>query len=116
MKYTSKELLEEISKNCSNQITFYTFNKNTLHISDKYREGRIAALKYVGELIFYYLQEEKNIKSKFREQILKQMKQNSCLMESDYKNGLYDALNSVLDELNIKYSNQLTGKEGVKND
>lgn len=36
MKPTSKELLEEISKNCSNQITFYTYNKNVLKVSDKY--------------------------------------------------------------------------------
>ena len=99
MKHTSKEFLEEISKNCSNQITYYTFNRSTLKVSDKYREGRLAALKYIGELIFYYLQEEKSIKHRFKEQILKQMRQNSCLNESDYKEGLYDALNDVLDEL-----------------
>ena len=99
MKSTSKEFLEEISKNCSNQITFYTFNKTTLQISDKYRDGRLTALKYIGELIFYYLQEEKSIKQKFREQILTQMQHNSCLNDSDYKDGLYDALNDVLDEL-----------------
>ena len=99
MKPTSKEFLEEISKNCSNQITYFTFNKSTLKVSDKYREGRLAALKYIGELIFYYLQEEKSIKHRFKEQILKQMQQNSCLNESDYKEGLYDALNDVLDEL-----------------
>ena len=99
MKPTSKEFLEEVSKHCSNQITFYTFNKTTLHVSNKYRDGRLAALKYIGELIFYYLQEEKNIKYKFREHVLKQMKQNSCLNDSDYKDGLYDALNDILDEL-----------------
>ena len=102
MKPTSKELLEEASKHCANQITHYTFNKNTLQVSDKYREGRLGALKYIGNLIFYYLQEEKNIKYKFREQILKQMQQNSCLNDSEYKDGLYDALNNILDELNVK--------------
>lgn len=99
MKSTSKELLEEVSKHCSNQITHYTFNKTTLLVSDKYKEGRLAALKYVGELTFYYLQEEKSIKHKLREQILKQMQQNSCLNDNDYKDGLYDALNDVLDEM-----------------
>lgn len=72
---------------------------NFLLISDKYREGRLATLKYIGELTFYYLQEEKSIKDKFREQLLKEMQQNSCLNDSDYKDGLYDALNDVLDEL-----------------
>ena len=99
MKPTSKELLEEVSKHCSNQITLYRFNKNTLQITDKYREGRLTALKYIGELIFYYLQEEKSIKDRFREQLHKQMKQNSCLMDSQYKDGLFDALNNVLDEV-----------------
>ena len=98
MKPTSKELLEEVSKHCSNEITYYTFNKTTLQVSNKYREGRLTALKYIGELTFYYLQEEKSLKQKFREQILKQMQQNSCLNDSDYKDGLYDALNDVLDE------------------
>ena len=99
MKPTSKELLEEISKNCSNQITFYTYNKNLLKVSDKYREGRLTSLKYISELTFYYLQEEKKIQKQFREQILKQMKLHSCLDESDYKQGIYDALNETLDEI-----------------
>lgn len=104
MKPTSKELLENISKNCSNQITFYTFNKNTLLVSDKYRKGRLTALEYIRELIFYYLQEEKGIKHRFKEQILMQMQQNSCLNDSEYKDGLYDALNDILDELKIATS------------
>lgn len=98
MKPTSKELLEEISKNCSNEITHYTFNKTTLLVSDKYREGRLSALKYIGELTFYYLQEERGIKHKFRDQILKQMQKNSCLSNSDYKDGL----NNIWDELKVK--------------
>lgn len=102
MKPTSKEVLEDVSKHCSNQITFYSFNKTTLQVSDKYREGRLSALKYIGELTFHYLQEEKSIKYKFREQIIQQMKQNACLNESDYKNGLYDALNGILDGLKIE--------------
>lgn len=98
MKLTSKELLEEVSRHCSNQIILYRFNKNTLQVTDKYREGRLTALKYIGELIFYYLQEEKSIKDKFKEQLDKQMKQNSCLGDGDYKSGLYDALNDILNE------------------
>ena len=101
MKPTSKELLEEISKNCSNQITFYTYNKNVLKVSDKYREGRLTSLKYISELTFYYLQEEKKIQKQFREQILKQIQLHSCLDDSDYKQGVYDALNATLDEIKI---------------
>ena len=97
MKPTSKELLEEISKHCYSEITFYNFNTTVLQVSDKYREGRLTALEYIGELTYYYLQEEKKIQQQFHEQILKQMRLHSCLEETDYKNGIYDALNDILD-------------------
>ena len=99
MKPTSKEVLEEISNHCSSQITFYKFNTTVLQVSDKYREGRLASLNYISELTFYYLQEEKKLQQQFHEQILKQMRVYSCLEENDYKQGLYDALNAILDEI-----------------
>jgi hypothetical protein len=97
MKPTSKEIIEAISRHCLNQITLYKFNTKVLQISDKYREGRLTALEYVGELTFYYMQQEKNLQQHFHDQILKQMKVHSCLDDTDYKNGLYDALNDILD-------------------
>ena len=100
MKPTSKEILETVSKHCANELTFYKFNTSVLHVSDKYREGRVAGLKYVGNLTFYFMQEEKRIKDLFREEILKQMKFYSCLEETEYKKGLYDALSSTLDDMN----------------
>lgn len=96
MKPTSKELLEDVSKHCANQIVFYKFNTSTLNVSKKYREGRLTALEYISELTYYYLQEEKKIRHQFREQIIKQMKQNSCLDDTEYKKGLYDALEEIL--------------------
>ncbi len=99
MKPTTKEILEAISKNCSNQLILYKFNKNTLDISDKYREGRLTGLKYIGNLTFFFMQEEKRMQLLFREEILKQMKFYSCLEETEYKEGLYDALNDTLDQI-----------------
>ncbi len=99
MKPTSKEILEAISKNCSNQLTLYRFNKSTLKISDKYREGRLTGLQYIGDLTYYFIQEEKLIQLLFRDEILKQMKFYSCLEETKYKQGLYDALNDTLDQI-----------------
>jgi len=97
MKATSKKILEEVSKHCSNQLVFYKFNTSTLQVSDKYREGRITALEYISELTYYYMQQEKKIQQEFHEQILKQIQQNACLNDSEYKKGLYDALNEILD-------------------
>jgi hypothetical protein len=96
MKTTSKELLETVSKHCYNQLTFYRFNTTTLQVSDKYREGRLTALEYLTELSYYYLQEEKSIEKQFKEQIIRQLTRYSCLDDTEYKRGLYDALNEVL--------------------
>ena len=95
---TTTQILSDISGHTYQEITLYTFNKGTLNISNKYREGRLTALNYISELTFYYIQLEKEIRKQFKEQIDLQMKNNSCLPESEYKEGLYDALNDTLDE------------------
>ena len=96
MKPASKELLEAVSKHCYNELTLYKFNNTTLTVSDKYREGRLTALEYLTELTYYYLQEEKKIEEEFRKQVSKQLKLYDCLEDTEYKRGLYDALNVVL--------------------
>lgn len=96
MKPTSKELLEAVSKHCYNELTLYKFNTTTLDVSDKYREGRLTALEYLTELTYYYLQEEKKIGEEFKQQISKQLERYDCLDDTEYKRGLYDALNVVL--------------------
>jgi len=45
------------------------------------------------------MQEEKQIKELFCEEILNQMKFYTCLEETEYKQGLYDALNETLDQV-----------------
>ncbi len=95
MKSKSKELLESVSKHCYNELTLYKFNNTTLHVSDKYREGRVTALEYLIELTYYYLQEEKKIGEEFKQQISKQLKLYDCLDDTEYKRGLYDALHAV---------------------
>jgi len=82
----------------------YQFNKNTLKVSEKYREGRLTGLKYISDLTFYFMQEEKRIQLLFREEILKQMKFYASLEETDYKQGLYDTLNETLDQMRDMYA------------
>lgn len=100
MKLTSKEVLENISNHCAHQLTHYKFNTSTLHVGDKYREGRLTGLKYIGELSYYYLQEETKLQHYFHQQIIKQIESYSCMPESEYKKGMYDALNETLDQIN----------------
>ena len=90
-------MLEKISDHLHTQITYYRFNKNVLEVSDKYREGRLAALQYASELSLYYMHLAQSIKEQYRDQILRQMKANSCLKDGDYKKGLYDGLNDALE-------------------
>jgi len=95
MKPTSREILQSISNECHNQLTYYTFNTTTLQVTAKYREGRLAGLRYLSELTWYYLQEEKRIIQQFDAQIIKQLEQYASLEENDYKQGLFSTLKEI---------------------
>ena len=101
MDESSKSYIETVSKHCYTQLTYYQFNTSTLKVSEQYRAGRLSALKYVSELTFNYLQEEKRLKEEFKQQLIKQLKLHTALQDGDYKNGLYDGLNEML---NVKPS------------
>jgi hypothetical protein len=107
---TTLDILSDLSKHTYNQITFYRFNKGILQVSDKYRKGRLTALNYVAKLTLYYMNIEKSLPRQLQEQINKQMEQNSCLNSGEYKDGMYDALNEILDE----YHKNITPNQGTK--
>jgi len=96
MDASSKSYIETVSKYCYSQLTYYQYNTSVLKISEQYREGRLSALKFVSELSFEYLQKEKALKMEFKEQLARQMKQYSTLQNGEYKKGLYDGLNEML--------------------
>ena len=99
MKESSKALLELISKECSNQLPHYKYNKHSLEISDKYRHGRVTALNYMLELTFFYFEMEKDLKEQLLQDLQKQMAFAASLRESDYKQGIYDAINKIIQEV-----------------
>ena len=96
MDDSSKSYIETVSKHCYAQMTHYRFNTSSLEVSPQYRAGRLSALKYVSELTFAYLQEEKRLKQTFKNEIAKQLKLHSALENGEYKKGLYDGLNEML--------------------
>ena len=98
----TKELLETISKNTSNELTLYKFNKNTLQVSDKYRKGRIAALEYTLELIYHFFQQDRAMKEQFHTILLIQLKETDILRDGDYQKGLRDALHSIITQIDEK--------------
>ena len=97
MKTSSKEMLEKMSGLFYARSTHYRYNKHP-GFSEKYRDGRLAAYDYISDLCFYFLQEEKHINERFKEHIVEQIDKYSTMNDSEYKKGLYDALNDVLDE------------------
>jgi hypothetical protein len=94
--------LEKISQTLSSHQTYYTFNKIDEHLSEKYRKGRINAAKWLNELIYFFIEKERNFIIEFKEQIQEQKKNLSDLSDGDFKQGLYDELNLIEDLLDDK--------------
>lgn len=98
----TKQLLEDISKQCSNELTLYKFNKSTLIVSDKYRSGGIDALNYALELIYYFFEQDKLLKRQFHDLLLTQLNDTHMLKDGDHRQGLHDALEGIITQLNNK--------------
>ena len=92
---SSKHFLEELSRYCSSQQTLYEFNKSSLQIDDKYREGRLTALGYIADLSFYFMQREKEIKEQFIQEIAKQIEATNSLKTPAYQQGILDTLHDI---------------------
>ncbi|UFH58122.1 hypothetical protein [Sulfurovum mangrovi] len=84
MKISSKEMLEKMSGLFYARSTHYRYNRHP-EFSEKYRDGRLAAYDYISELCLYFLEEERSINERFREQIVAQRDKYSTLHDSEYK-------------------------------
>lgn len=98
-------ILEKLSMILDNHQTHYKFNKQNEHLTDKYRKGRINASKWLNELIYYYINKERQFIVEFKEQIQEQKKHLSDLEDGDFKQGLFDELNLVEDMINERTNN-----------
>ncbi|MEA3288946.1 MAG: hypothetical protein U9Q04_02095 [Campylobacterota bacterium] len=90
----SIKIFENISSECYDYVTYYKFNRS-IDASEKYRDGRIDASNWLNELIYYYIQKEKNFIYEFDTHIKQQKDKISILKDGDYKKGLYDQLNEI---------------------
>ena len=98
-KPSSKDFLEEVSRYCCNQLTLYKFNRSTLDIDEKYREGRITALNYVADLTFYFMQREKHIAGDFLCELDRQLEAIETLKSPNYTQGIRDSINALHQEI-----------------
>lgn len=90
----SRPILEKISDQCFSHTRIFKFNED-IDVSQKYRKGRITASQWLNELTYYYIQKESNFLEEFKEHIQSQKKELSNIKEGDYKQGLFDQLNSI---------------------
>ena len=95
----SIKLLEQISQECSSQTTIYKFSKS-LDVSDRYKQGRIEASKWLNDLTYYYFKEEKNFIKEYTQQLIIQKEKLLALSDSDYKKGLLEQLNQIEQMIN----------------
>jgi hypothetical protein len=97
----TKKLLENISEDCSDQLTKYKYNKG-LNISEKYRKGKIISLQYVLDLIYHFYEKDKQLKIEFENILTSQIEDTSKLKDGDYKNGITEVLSRIKTQLNEK--------------
>jgi len=95
----SIKILEDISKNCSSEITRYKFSKH-MSQSDKYRKGRVDALNWINDIIFHFIQKEKNFMIEFIQHINDQKDIISNIKDGDYKQALYEQLHEIEVKIN----------------
>ena len=99
------KILEDLSSECISERTRYQFSK-MIEQSEKYKKGRIDALTWVNEIIFYFIQKEKNFIGEFKLHIKDQKDILSVIRDGDYKKALYDQLNEIEVKLNDRTSNR----------
>ena len=95
----TKKLLENISNNCSSELSKYKYNKG-LNISDKYRKGKVTSYQYVLDLIYHFFEKERLLKIEFESIITKELGNTSLLKNGDYRNGINEVLSEIKSQLN----------------
>jgi len=90
----SIKILEDISRQCVAKSSSYKFSK-TMDKSSKYRKGRIDALNWINDIIFHFIQKEKNFMIEFIQHINDQKDIISDIKDGDYKKALYDQLHEI---------------------
>lgn len=98
-KKSSRDVFEFISSHCYTYMVPYKYNDLENRGSLKYAKGRVTAYEWINELSYYYIKKEENLKKEFIFYLESKNKEINILKKGDYKKGLKDALNEVLQEL-----------------
>jgi hypothetical protein len=98
MDKSTKKILDTLS-----QIGFGLTVKYKYHKSydehKKYFDGRLVALEWFGDTLFYYQQKEKHLVRELEHTIKEKKKDLSILKDGDYKRGIFDTFSEMEQEL-----------------
>ena len=95
---TTKEILEELGSRCYPKLNRIQFAKNP-DGSKNYILGKKKSYEYLYDLLHYFFQKDKSLLVLFEEQLESQKKKLTTLPQSEYKQGLLDALEEIMQEL-----------------
>ena len=93
-----KSFLIFISNHCYTQSTKFEYAKESLE-SKRYHKGQLSAIRYIEQLSIHYFKKEKILKKEFIDTLYNQLEKVAILEESDYTQGIYDAINALLTQL-----------------
>ena len=96
---STKIILEDISQHCSIYMVPYQYSKHLCRGSTKYKNGRITTYDWINNLSYYYLKQEENLKEEFILNLQLKKEEINILKEGEYKKGIEDTLNEILDKL-----------------
>lgn len=86
---SSRIKLEQLSKILNAEEQFYTYNREAKEAS-KYRKGALTSIKYLQELITYYIDCEIKLQDEFLKKIEEQEKIIMQLNKTEYKQAILD--------------------------
>ena len=89
---SARRAMEIIHAHAYNEMTHYAYNRNTLEVSERYRAGRMAALRYLTQLSTHYLAREEALRREFLGEIDRQTRNGQVLCPGGYRKGLIEAL------------------------
>jgi hypothetical protein len=90
--------LSHVSNYCYVQTSKYKYPKHKQE-SQRYRNGQLCGLRYIEDLYIHFFKKERALKKEFVDSLYSQYDTLSTLQESEYKDGIINAIDSLLRQL-----------------
>jgi hypothetical protein len=90
----SIDIIENLSLKCVQHTTYYTFNKQ-IEEPEKYKKGRIDAANWIGEVLYIFMQKEKDLLKELKKVLEDKRIELVNLKDGNYKQGLFDEIKEI---------------------